>query len=121
MPRRPCLGLPGKPCGQLTDHPSSRCPGCRRTRDTHTLRAKRQRRPRISHAEEARRAATVTAWRAQHGSVCPGWQRPAHPVDERVNPLTADHEVAVGAGGTEDGPLTVLCRACNGAKADRNT
>ena len=28
MVRRPCLGLPGRPCGQLTDRPDHRCPTC---------------------------------------------------------------------------------------------
>jgi 5-methylcytosine-specific restriction protein A len=104
MPKRPCLD-----CGALSDQ--ARCPTHRRV----PLQRKRQRRPRISQAEEARRAATVRTWRAQHGDVCPGWQRDSHPSSD----LTADHTVAVGAGGAEDGPLSVLCRSCNGAKADR--
>lgn len=28
MPLRPCLGLPGQPCGKLTDRADSRCTTC---------------------------------------------------------------------------------------------
>lgn len=109
MALRPCLD-----CGALSD--GARCPTHRRAKDRATLQAKRTRRPRATAAEEARRAAVVQQWRALHGNVCPGWRRPAHPATD----LTADHVVAVGAGGAESGALAVLCRACNGAKADRN-
>lgn len=39
-------------------------------------------------------------------------QREAHASAD----LTADHLMPVGAGGDEAGPLTVLCRSCNGRK-----
>lgn len=64
--------------------------------------------------ERQRRAATVRAWIEEYGYWCPGYQVPAHAADV----LTADHIVAVGAGGPEDGPLTVLCRSCNSRKRD---
>src|SRR5262249_48374627 len=108
MALRPCLD-----CGRLSQ--GTRCPDHRRARDRTTLQSKRTRRPRVSRAEEVRRAAVVQAWRAQHGDVCPGWRRSAHAATD----LTADHVQAVGAGGAESGALAVLCRACNGAKADR--
>jgi 5-methylcytosine-specific restriction protein A len=116
MPLRPCLGLPGKACPRLTGAPGSRCPDCQRVVEGAKLRAKRQVRPRASTAEERRRAAVVRAHRAEHGDVCPGWQRPAHPATD----LTADHIVSVRASGSEAGPLSVLCRVCNGAKADHD-
>lgn len=31
MPLRPCLGAPGRPCGQLTSRTDSRCPTCAST------------------------------------------------------------------------------------------
>jgi hypothetical protein len=104
MPKRPCLD-----CGALSDQ--ARCPAHRRV----PLQRKRQRRPRISQVEERRRAAVVRAHRAEHGDWCPGWRREPHPAVD----LTADHVVGVGAGGSEHGLLAVLCRSCNGAKADR--
>jgi hypothetical protein len=107
MPKRPCLD-----CGRLSE--GTRCPDHQRAKDRVTLQSKRTRRPRISRAEEARRAAAVRAWRTRHGDVCPGWRCDPHPSSD----LTADHVVAVGAGGSEQGELAVLCRACNGAKAD---
>lgn len=110
MPLRPCLGRPGEPCGRLTDAPGSRCEAC----CSWVLQDKRTRRPRISVAEERRRATAVRMWRAKHGDVCPGWGRPEHGATD----LTADHVVAVGAGGAEGGVLAVLCRSCNGTKAD---
>ncbi len=104
MGLRPCLT-----CGRLAN--GTRCDEHKRL----VLRDKRTRRPRASYAEEQRRAAVVRAWRAERGDVCPGWQRDEHAATD----LTADHVVGVGAGGSEAGPLSVLCRACNGAKQDR--
>ncbi|MFD4258225.1 hypothetical protein ACFWR9_11490 [Streptomyces sp. NPDC058534] len=62
--------------------------------------------------ERIRRADAVRAHVEQFGWVCPGWQRDSHPAEN----LTADHVVAVGAGGREDGELRVLCRACNSTR-----
>jgi 5-methylcytosine-specific restriction protein A len=111
MATRPCLG-----CGVLVTGPASkqgtRCAKCRRQQQ----RVKRAKRPRISHTEEQRRAHVVAQWRAAYGDWCPGWQRMAHHTAD----LTADHVVAVAAGGGEAGPLQVLCRACNGAKQASN-
>lgn len=108
MPLRPCLD-----CGTLTR--TTRCPAhTRRTEYARTL-GKRARRPRIPAAEDKRRSQTVAAWRAAHGDWCPGWHRPPHPSAD----LTADHITPVAAGGSETGPLTVLCRSCNSAKAAR--
>ena len=107
MPLRPCLV-----CGAPS--PTPRCPqhtraGWRGT--AQTTRAKRERRP-YTHAERTRRAQAVAQWRATYGDWCPGWQAPPHPTPD----LTADHAHAVAAGGDEQGPLTVLCRSCNGRK-----
>lgn len=111
MPLRPCLGLPDQPpCPRLTTN--SRCPDHARTVEARHTQAKRTRRPRASAAEDARRAQAIAQWRAQHGDVCPGWQRAPHAASD----LTADHKVAVAAGGGEHGELTVLCRSCNGRK-----
>jgi 5-methylcytosine-specific restriction protein A len=114
MTKRPCLGLPGKECGRLTEHPSSRCPEHRRAKDRDKLADKRRRRPRIA-SEDLRRARVVAAHRATVGDWCPGWGRDPHP----NNDLTADHPVAVAAGGAEGQALDVLCRSCNGAKGAR--
>ena len=100
MANRPCLD-----CGALS--PNSRCPAHQRT----LQQAKRSRRP-YTAAMLRRRAQVVAQWRAEHGDLCPGWRRPAHPSHD----LTADHMIAVGAGGDEDGPLAVLCRSCNSSK-----
>ena len=72
-------------------------------------------------AEKMRRAATVRRHREQYGDWCPGWIRPGHLVDPERNPLSADHITPVAAGGTEDGPLQVLCRSCNSTKRDGRT
>jgi len=105
MALRPCLD-----CGTLS--PTTRCPTCTRPRERARTQTKRQTRPRPSRSEDARRADTVAAWRAHHGNWCPGWHRNPHPATD----LTADHIHPVAAGGTEAGPLTVLCRSCNGRK-----
>ncbi len=102
-PLRPCLT-----CGTLSRQ--ARCPGHTRQ----VTAAKRARRP-YPQAERTRRAAVVSAWRATIGDWCPGWQvAPHHATD-----LTADHPIAVAAGGREDAPLTVLCRSCNSRKGAR--
>jgi 5-methylcytosine-specific restriction enzyme A len=88
---RPCLG-----CGQLIAS-GSRCPQCKRP---------------YTSAGRTRRARVVAEWINIYGAWCPGWQRPAHPSTD----LTADHQIAVAAGGPEDGPLRVLCRGCNSAR-----
>jgi 5-methylcytosine-specific restriction protein A len=105
---RTCLG-----CG--TRIPSgSRCTRCA----TKVQRVKRAVRP-YTAAEKARRAAAVEQWRATHGDTCPGWgDREPHAV-VAPNILTADHVVPYAAGGSDDGPLSVLCRSCNGAKGAR--
>jgi len=107
MPLRLCLD-----CGTLTQ--ATRCPTHQRVKDRATLKAKRQRRPRVAR-EDDRRAAAVVAHKRVHGDWCPGWQREPHPSSD----LTADHPVAVGAGGDEGQALAVLCRSCNGAKGAR--
>jgi hypothetical protein len=75
---------------------------------------KTQRRPlRRTYSEQQRRARTVADWRIQVGDWCPGYQVPAHAAAH----LQADHVTEVAAGGREDGPLQVLCPACNSRKA----
>ena len=100
---KPCLG-----CGRPT-RAGSRCPPCAKNHGT---------RAGYTWTEQQRRAAVVRQWRAMHGDVCPGWQRRAHTVVP-PNVLTADHVRAVADGGAQSGPLTVLCRSCNGAKGAR--
>lgn len=107
MPPRPCLT-----CGKSSR--GNRCPIHAGQVEYRRTQAKRARRP-YTAAEQQRRARTVAAWRATYGDWCPGWGRAAHPSAD----LTADHDHAVGAGGSEGGPLTVLCRACNGRKGAR--
>jgi 5-methylcytosine-specific restriction protein A len=114
VPLRLCLGRPGHPpCGELTTR--SRCPGCARDVEAGRTYKKRERRP-YNRAELERRAAAVADWIARRGYWCPGWGVPEH----QSTDLTADHVHAVAAGGAEDGPLTVLCRACNGRKGARS-
>lgn len=58
-------------------------------------------------------AATVEAHRLEHGDWCPGYGRPGHASTD----LTADHDIALVNGGTDDPDnLTVLCRSCNTTK-----
>lgn len=107
MVRKPCID-----CG--TPSEGTRCTECQRPVDRVKLRSKRVRRPQVS-GETERRARVVAAYRREHGNVCPGWNREPHESGD----LTADHPHAVGAGGSERQPLTVLCRSCNGAKGAR--
>lgn len=116
MPLRPCLD-----CGTLS--PGTRCPPCgdiKRRASNARHRPHRDRRPDYNSAERERRAQTVAAWRAVHGELCPGWQRPPHMADPVGNPLTADHPTSVRSGGDERGPLAVLCRSCNSSKGSQS-
>jgi 5-methylcytosine-specific restriction enzyme A len=109
---RPCLGVNGQRCGQLTS--KSRCPACARVQERQ--RAQRPTNLTRDTAERRRRAAAVAAHRAQFGDLCPGWGRQGpHPSTD----LTADHVVAVAAGGDPHGELEVRCRSCNGRKGDQ--
>jgi hypothetical protein len=69
-----------------------------------------------SRHERNRRSETVNAWVQANGWLCPGWRRPPH----QSHDLTAAHAVPVVHGGG-NGPLTVLCRACNSRQATRLT
>lgn len=71
-----------------------------------------------SYVQTQRRKAAVQDHIQAYGMYCPGWlNRPGHLVTP-PNDLTADHIIPVARGGSEDGPLRVLCRSCNSAKAD---
>lgn len=111
MALRPCLGSAINPLGHTLAN-GSRCPACAAAQQ----RVKDTRRPRRRTAAETRRRREAVAAHVDlHGWVCPGWRREPHPSQD----LTADHVVAVGAGGREEGPLTVLCRSCNSARGSR--
>lgn len=75
-------------------------------------RCPRHARAGYTNRERLRRAEVVTLHVALNGWTCPGWGVEPHPSRD----LTADHVEAVAAGGAEDGPLRVLCRACNARK-----
>lgn len=109
MPLRPCLGLPDEQCGRFVE--GTRCADHAAAVERGRTQAKRERRP-YTNVERQRRAAAVSAHRAEFGDWCPGWGVPAHASID----LTADHVDPVAAGGDEDGPLAVLCRTCNGRK-----
>lgn len=108
MTVRPCLE-----CRRLTSNRSGRC-------DEHEAMARRQHHnPQYDSADWRRRsAATLAAWRSQHGERCPGYDRWPH-FATPDNPLTTDHPLALARGGGHDQPLGVLCRECNGRKAAR--
>lgn len=105
---RPCLD-----CGKLAI--GSRCPEHTRAKANAVQRDKRSRRPRASSAETDRRAEAVRLHVMAVGEWCPGWGRDGHVAFD----LTADHITPVGTGGSESGPLRVLCRSCNGRKQNR--
>jgi hypothetical protein len=113
---KPCIAALGRGelCGVLSDR--ARCPQHR------SQPAGRRRRPGYSWPERRRRAAVVANHIQLHGYVCPGCplsDGQPHQADPDSNPLTADHYIAVGAGGPEDGPLRVMCRRGNSARGAR--
>ena len=103
---RPCAE-PGCPLVQ----PEPRCPDHRREVERYRAATTPTKATRTA-AERRRRAAAVAEHRARHGDWCPGWRRAPHEATD----LTADHVQSIASGGRPDGPLSVLCRACNSAK-----
>lgn len=104
---RPCLGVDGEPCGELTA--SRRCP-------THT-RAQESRRPsrRVRGRYDARWM-RLRAIAIRNQPWCSRCKQPPSP----SNPLTGDHILPMERGGRNViGNVQVLCRACNSAKRDR--
>lgn len=100
MPARPCLTTG---CPRLATT-GSYCTHCTTTRN-------RQRNARRTHlnGDWPKVSRTVRdAWVAEHGWLCPGWQRDPHPSTD----LTVDHITA----GTRDDGLAILCRSCNASK-----
>jgi 5-methylcytosine-specific restriction endonuclease McrA len=91
-------------CGEAVER--APCPRCKQE-----LAARKVDR---SWRERQRRKRVVAAWVREHGYVCPGYGRPAHPASD----LTADH-ITPRSGGGEHGPLRVLCRRCNSARGAR--
>jgi 5-methylcytosine-specific restriction endonuclease McrA len=111
MPTRPCAGpAPGQPCPTRQLIPilrgsktAARCGYCR----AQWQQAKDGRRPmRRTYAEQQRRAQQVQAQ-----SWCSGCGTTLD--------LTAEHLTPVAQGGSEDGPLTTLCRPCNAKRGAR--
>jgi hypothetical protein len=98
---------------------AARCDACCRAAAAELA----QPRPR-DHADRAEGDALLRAWRAAHGSICPGcppsgWE--PHAVNEQANPLTVDHNPSLAlAGLPSPGSATVaypgkrvMCRAGN--------
>jgi hypothetical protein len=101
MPTRPCLGLPGKDCGQLTTRTDSRCAACASARNR--ARGTRQQRGYDKQYEDERQRALASA---MHCATC--GQR--FTVD---NPATGGHVVAIRNGGTAADGVKPECRRCN--------
>ena len=95
-PNRPCLGLPGYPCGQLTRNPNGRCRPCQQAFDRARNRARTQ-------YAGAWKTASRTARKAEPWCHC---DLPGHGHDNqlchRTKDLTLDHQYG-----------RVECRTCN--------
>lgn len=103
MPARPCLTTG---CPRLATT-GSYCTHCTTTRN----RQRNARRTHLNGDWPKVSRAIRDAWVAEHGWVCPGYQRGPHPSTD----LTVDHITA----GTRDDGLMVLCKSCNSRKGDR--
>lgn len=106
------MAAPPKICPSCRVPVRGQCPRCEKGGTAPRVASGQRSRPAYTRRERTRRADTVRAWVAQNGMVCPGYERPPHSADD----LTADHIVPPGAGGSEGGPLRVLCRSCNSAR-----
>lgn len=104
---RPCLGIDGQPCGELT--PSRRCP-------THTREWERRRPSRRVLGRYDTRWQKLREIAIGNQPWCSHCKTPPSP----GNPLTGDHIVPLSRGGRNVlSNVAVLCRRCNSAKRDR--
>jgi 5-methylcytosine-specific restriction endonuclease McrA len=104
---RPCLGVDGEPCGELT--PSRRCP-------THTRLWEKRRPSRRVLGRYDTRWMKLRDIAIRRQPWCSNCKTPG----SKANPLTGDHVVPLLWGGKNElSNIDVLCRACNAAKRDR--
>src|SRR5690349_5203512 len=108
-PRTPCVDC-STPCT------GTRCRRCWLRTQRRPAAGPKVAREGYDWSERKRRKATVDAWVAEHGWMCPGYGIAAHMV--MPGKLSADHVTPVARGGPENGPLAVLCLSCNSAKRD---
>jgi len=98
-------------CGVVTSRSGSRC-------TEHARQSNRSRHNALysTRAWQRLSARVLRAWRGEHGTWCPGYQRGAHPASD----LTVDHVVPLAAGGAplDIANCAVLCRSCNSTKGD---
>ena len=100
-------------CGVVTSHAGSRC-------TEHARQSNRSRHNVLysTRAWQRLSARVLRAWRGEHGSWCPGYNRPAHPASD----LTVDHVIPLAADGApfDVANTSVLCRSCNSTKGASN-
>ena len=104
---RPCLGIEGEPCGELT--PNTRCP-------THAREWERSRPSRRVRGRYDTRYLKLRTLTLREQPWCTECRTPG----TESNPLTADHIVPLQRGGRNvRSNMQTMCRACNSAKRDR--
>jgi 5-methylcytosine-specific restriction endonuclease McrA len=107
VPVRPCLGLPGRPCGRLTSN-GSRCEPCRLATVRQRSSARGTRQAQGYDNDWLRLSAEVIRRDLGICHYCGG------------TATTADHVVPKSKGGPSDlWNLVAACRPCNSAKRDR--
>jgi 5-methylcytosine-specific restriction protein A len=101
--KRICAGVPGKPCGLISD--KNRCPDCARKYEIH--RGPRTMKGRYDAAWRRIRAQAIR-------------EHPWCSVCGSTEDLTGDHITPHRAGGRNvRSNVQVMCRACNSAKGAR--
>lgn len=95
-------------CGALCK--GSRC-------NVHRTRSDSRASGQLDRRHKAITAVVISKWVAEHGWVCPGWQRPEHEVP--VGYLTGDHIIPRALRpdlAHEISNYGVLCQVCNSKK-----
>ena len=118
MALKPCLGIPGQPCGRLSDGP--RCERCRKATDTQRYRRRGTTAQRGLSGEHQRVAAHYRAIDAAcECDDCGAHDGPCGRRGTPGNPITAGHLRARARGGTSADGYRPECRSCNSRRGAR--
>jgi len=118
MALKPCLGIPGRPCGKLSSGP--RCEPCRKATDNARSARRGTTAQRGLSGQHARVAARYRATDAAcECDDCGAHDGPCGARGTPTNPITAGHRRARAHGGSGADGYRPECRSCNSRRGAR--